>query len=68
MAIQRARDVLGDAKASQKSINESIDALRRDAQYVKGAVMLGHMAEEAGRETLTEIQELKDQLQERIVK
>ena len=66
MAIQKARDVLGDANASKKSISESIDALRRDAQYVRGAVFLGHMAKEAGQEALIEIQQLTEQLQEKL--
>ena len=66
MAIQKARDVLENANASKKSISESIDALRRDAQYVRGAVRLGHMAKEAGQETLIEIQQLTEQLQEKL--
>ena len=66
MAIQKARNVLGDANASKKSISESIDALRRNAQHVRGAVILGHMAKEAAQETLTEIQQLTEQLEEKL--
>jgi hypothetical protein len=68
MAIQKARDVLGDANASEKSISESIDALRRDAQYVRGAVAMNHMAKEAGKKALDEIQELTRQLQQKLQK
>ena len=66
MAIQKARDVLEDANASKKSISESIDALRRDAQYVRGSINMGHMAREVGEQALDEIQKLTKELQEKL--
>ena len=66
MAIQKARDVLNDSGASTKNVEECIDALRRESQYVKYAIKMDYRSSFSGETVLKEIEDLTEKLNQKL--
>lgn len=66
MPIQKARELLDDEFASSKSLQECIDSLRRESQYITYAIKMRYRTKKAGEKALAEIEKLSQQLKGRL--
>jgi hypothetical protein len=66
MPIQKARDILNNAGADKKAVNECIDSLRRESQYVRYAVKMKYRSDSSGQTVLEEIEELIEELKKKL--
>jgi hypothetical protein len=68
MAIQKGRDLLAKADATEKEIDSSISALKLDSGYVRKCINAGLREGDSGRAVIKEIAELIKQLEAKKLK
>lgn len=66
MPVRKAQELLDNNLTTKKDLQECIDSLRRESQYIRYAIKMHYRTQQAAEEALTEIENLSLKLKERL--